>query len=157
MWGSKTMKRSSSTKILTTHVGSLPQPDGSWTNAATDERELRKTVGDVIAKQRETGLDVVNDGEYAKGGDWLSYTDDRLNGFEAGVYAGTPLIAQGADRREFDDFYAYANERQTLFYVREGERIRKRAHWVCRGPIAYRGQRALEREIEMVKRFVQPG
>jgi methionine synthase II (cobalamin-independent) len=89
------MKRSGS-KILTTHVGSLPQPDGSWTNAATDEGKLRKTVGDVMAKQRELGLDVINDGEYAKGGDWLSYTDDRLNGFEAGVFAGTPLIAQGA-------------------------------------------------------------
>jgi 5-methyltetrahydropteroyltriglutamate--homocysteine methyltransferase len=149
------MKRSTS-KILTTHVGSLPQPDGSWTNAATDELELRKTVGEVIAKQRDVGLDVVNDGEYAKGGDWLSYTDDRLNGFEAGVYAGTPLIAQGADRQEFADFYTYANERQTLFYVREGERIRKRTHWVCTSPISYRGQTALQREIEMVKRFVEP-
>jgi methionine synthase II (cobalamin-independent) len=111
------MKRSGS-KILTTHVGSLPQPDGSWTNAATDEGELRKTVGDVMAKQRELGLDVINDGEYAKGGDWLSYTDDRLNGFEASVFAGTPLIAQGADRQEFADFYSYANERRTLFMLK---------------------------------------
>lgn len=151
------MKRSTSAKILTTHVGSLPQPDGSWTNAATDEGELRKTVGDVIEKQRGVGLDIVNDGEYAKGGDWLSYSDDRMNGFEAGVLAGPPLITQGADRAEFADFYDYANERQTLFYVREGERIRKRTHWVCTGPISYRGQAELQREIDMVKSFVRPG
>ena len=150
------MRRSTASKILTTHVGSLPQPDGSWTNAASDEAELRQTVGDVIAKQRAVGIDVVNDGEYAKGGDWLSYTDDRLGGFEAGVLDGTPLIAQGTDREEFADFYAYANERQTLFYVREGERIRKRTHWVCRGPISYRGQAELQREIDMVKSFARP-
>ena len=83
------MKRSE-TKILTTHVGSLP---------------------------RLAPLDR-NEGEYTKGGDWLSYLDDRFGGFEERpTPGGTPIMAQGRDRAEFADFYAYAGEKGTLFYL----------------------------------------
>jgi 5-methyltetrahydropteroyltriglutamate--homocysteine methyltransferase len=149
------MKRSTA-RILTTHVGSLPHPDGSWTNAATDEAALRASVGEVIRRQREVGLDVINDGEYAKGGDWLSYSDDRFSGFEARELTGPPTIVQGADREAFADFYRYASERGTLFYTPGEQIVQKRAHWVCVGPIAYRGLPALQRELDMVKPFAAP-
>lgn len=146
------MKRSTS-KILTTHVGSLPHPDGSWTNAAPDEAELRARVGEVMRKQREVGLDVINDGEYAKGGDWLSYSDDRFGGFEARPPEGPPVVAQGADRAEFADFYRYASERGTLFYTPGKQIVQSRTHWVCTGPIVYRGEAMLQRELDMVAQF----
>ena len=103
------MKRSSSTKILTTHVGSLPRPDGTDRAGAEDDARCARRSGDVVAQQRDIGIDVINEGEYTKGGDWLSYVDDRFGGFEERPPAGgTPLILQGKDREEFADFYSYA-------------------------------------------------
>ena len=52
------MKRSSE-RILTTHVGSLPLLDGN-------------SVAAIVRQQRALGLDLINEGEYTKGGDWLS-------------------------------------------------------------------------------------
>ena len=73
------MKRSTS-KILTTHVGSLPEL-ASLDRAAPDyAQRLREQVAAVVGKQREIGLDVINEGEYAKGGDWLSYIEERFEG-----------------------------------------------------------------------------
>jgi 5-methyltetrahydropteroyltriglutamate--homocysteine methyltransferase len=149
------MKRSGS-RILTTHVGSLPQPEG-FSAVAADEARLKTAVGEVIERQHVVGLDVINDGEYAKGGDWLSYSDERLGGFEPGEPAGRPLIVQGKDREVFADFYNYANERGTLFFNPGEQIVRRRTHWVCTGPITYRGTAALQREIELVKAFAQPG
>jgi 5-methyltetrahydropteroyltriglutamate--homocysteine methyltransferase len=131
------MKRSSE-KILTTHVGSLPS--GS-------------SVEWVVAKQRELGLDLINEGEYTKGGDWLSYMEERFGGFEPRPPApGTlPLIAQGRDREAFADFYRYASEKGTLFYA-PGEQIKRvRPIWVCTGPVTYKGQASLGKEIDQLK------
>ncbi|TMH45716.1 MAG: cobalamin-independent methionine synthase II family protein [Betaproteobacteria bacterium] len=136
------MKRSSE-RILTTHVGSLPLLDGS-------------SVAAIVRQQRELGLDLINEGEYTKGGDWLSYVEPRFGGFEPRPPApgAVPLIAQGRDRETFADFYRYASEKGTLFYA-PGEQIKRvRPISVCTGPITYRGQAALEREIEELKRHV---
>src|SRR6185369_7884025 len=92
----RTMQRSTSKKILTTHVGSLPRPNGTDRPGGEDDTDLRKLVADVVARQREIGIDVINEGEYTKGGDWLSYVDDRFGGFEARPPAGgKPIILQG--------------------------------------------------------------
>src|SRR5512140_3265940 len=61
--------RRSAERILTTHVGSLPRTEGD-------------TVESVVRRQRSLGLDLINEGEYTKGGDWLSYVEDRFGGFE---------------------------------------------------------------------------
>jgi 5-methyltetrahydropteroyltriglutamate--homocysteine methyltransferase len=152
------MKRSSSTKILNTHVGSLPLPDGSDGAQGEGDHALRQMVKDVVARQRDIGIDVVNEGEYTKGGDWLSYVDSRFGGFEARPpVGGTPLIMQGKDREEFADFYRYAAQRGTLFYE-PGEQIKRaRPQWVATGPISYQGADALKREIEILKAAVGPG
>ena len=127
------MKRSSSGKILTTHVGSLPRPDGSDRNGGEDAATLQKLVAEVVTRQRDAGIDVINEGEYTKGGDWLSYVDNRFAGFEARPPAGgKPLILQGKDREEFADFYRYASERGTLFYEPGGQIKHARPHFVGR-------------------------
>ena len=132
------MKRSTK-KILATHVGSLPYEghDVEW----------------VVRKQRELGLDLINEGEYTKGGDWLSYMESRFGGFEPRPPApnAVPLIAQGKDRETFAEFYKYASEKGTLFYS-PGEQIKRvRPIWVCTGPITYTGAEALKKEIAELK------
>jgi hypothetical protein len=82
-------------KILTMHVGSLPAPEG-----LTGEAAVRK----LVERQRQTGLDIINEGEYTKVGDWLSFTDDRFGGFTAGQRKGPPIVTQGKDREELADF-----------------------------------------------------
>ena len=52
-----------------------------------------------MKQQRDIGLDIVNEGEYTKGGDWLSYVDYRFGGFsERPRKDGKPLILQGKDQ-----------------------------------------------------------
>jgi 5-methyltetrahydropteroyltriglutamate--homocysteine methyltransferase len=145
--------RNSAKQILTTHVGSLPQPPGLDTDA-----KRVAAVPDVIARQRDIGLDIINEGEYTKGGDWLSYVDGRFGFSErerpaAGKSAKKPLILQGKDREEFADFYAYATERGTLFFAPGNQMRAKRPHYVCTGPITYQAQAAVEREIETLTKL----
>jgi 5-methyltetrahydropteroyltriglutamate--homocysteine methyltransferase len=138
------MKRSTD-RILTTHVGSLPGRGESPT-----EQDVPASVREIVAKQRAIGLDIVNEGEFTKGGDWLNYIDGRLGGFARRESMGTPLIAQGKDREEFAAFYKYATERGSLFYTSpEKDRpMLKRNYWVCTGPISYVGQAAIQAEID---------
>ncbi len=141
------MKRSTD-RILTTHVGSLPGRGDTST-----EQDVAGSVGKVVAAQKEIGLDIVNEGEFTKGGDWLNYIDGRLGGFARRESTGTPLIAQGKDRQEFAAFYQYATERGSLFYTSQekGKPMLKRNAWVCTGPIGYVGQAAMRSEIETFK------
>lgn len=151
------MKRSTRHKILTTHVGSLPRPDGTDRPDATDDASLREAVVAVVARQREIGIDVINEGEYTKGGDWLAYLDNRFSGFEARPPAGgVPLILQGKDREEFADFYDYASRRGMLFYEPAGQIKQARPHWVATSPISYRGLDELRRKIELFRSVVGP-
>jgi 5-methyltetrahydropteroyltriglutamate--homocysteine methyltransferase len=109
------MKRSER-RILTSHVGSLPSLVALNRGDAHYEAQLRAAVKDVVARQRAIGLDVVNEGEYTKGGNWLSYLDDRFGGFTVRPNEdGGVLLAQGRDREEFAAFYRYAGDKGTLF------------------------------------------
>jgi 5-methyltetrahydropteroyltriglutamate--homocysteine methyltransferase len=108
-----------------------------------------------LRRQRAIGIDIINEGEYTKGGDWLSYVDDRFDGFEVRPPAGgTPIILQGKDREVFADFYRYATERGTLFYA--GQIKRSRPHWIATGPVSYRGEASVKREIEIFRNVVGP-
>ena len=136
-------------KILTTHVGSLPQVAALGNESS--ETQLREAVAAVIAKQNSIGIDVINEGEYTKGGDWLSYLDERFGGFESRPPDGAkPLIAQGKDREAFAEFYQYASEKGTLFYL-PGTQIKQvRPIRVCTGPITYAAQKELAKEIDLL-------
>ena len=143
------MKRSD-TKILTTHVGSLPFPAPYKGLAVGDASHLAADVAAVVARQRAAGIDIINEGEYAKGGDWLRYMQNRFGGFtEIAEPAGKPLIEQGKDREEFADFYRYAGERGTLFYTPGAQIAKKRPVQACTGPVSYTGQAELKREIDL--------
>jgi len=147
-------------KILTTHVGSLPTRGALDDKAPDHEAKLREQVDTIVRMQREVGIDIVNEGELTKGGDWLSFAETRFGGFEARPQPADfkPLITQGRDREEFADFYRYATEKGTLFYAPGGQiRHGNRPILVCTGPITYTGQAALTREIDLLKAAVGPG
>ncbi len=109
------MKRSTE-RILTTHTGSLPRPDDlTRTMFAKEEGvpvdsgalagRIRSAVAEVVRKQVEVGVDVVNDGEYSKPS-YATYVKDRLRGFGG---ASQPLQYRdlvdfpGMARRVFGD------------------------------------------------------
>src|SRR5262245_62548039 len=85
------MQRSTD-RILTTHAGSLPRPadlleliQAKATGRSYDQEafaaRVRRAVGDIVAKQAELGVDVVDDGEMGKPG-FIPYVNERLSGFE---------------------------------------------------------------------------
>jgi len=84
------MKRSTE-RFLTTHTGSLPRPDdlvrtmyakeeGVPVEPAALADRIEAAVRDVVRRQVEAGLDVVNDGEMSKPS-YATYIKDRLEGF----------------------------------------------------------------------------
>jgi 5-methyltetrahydropteroyltriglutamate--homocysteine methyltransferase len=87
--------KSSSERILTTHVGSLPRPDDLWAmmqaraggggvDDATFARRVQAAVKDCVRHQVETGLDVITDGEMGKPS-FITYASQRLAGLEPGT------------------------------------------------------------------------
>ena len=82
------MKRSTN-RILTTHVGSLPRPadllemmdKGGGGDPQAYEQRLRSAVAEIVNKQVELGIDVIDDGEYSKPS-FVTYINQRLGGFE---------------------------------------------------------------------------
>jgi 5-methyltetrahydropteroyltriglutamate--homocysteine methyltransferase len=114
--------RRSTDRILTTHVGALERPpelaktlaeQGQWAPAALGQ--LTAEVANVVKRQLETGLDVIDDGEFGKTM-WSQYVRDRLNGLDNRPRAlVTDQVAQGRDRERFPGFYAWADASKTLF------------------------------------------
>jgi len=146
--------RRSADKILTTHVGALPGPLQGTLDVLPDA-ELRVAVRDVVRRQRDAGIDFVNEGELTKGGNFVTFVNSRLSGFEA-VEGNTlaRVLTESQDWTEFADFYAKAMEHGTLFEHTGSlpPQVRTRAvDLVCRGPVTYTGQQALEREIDALR------
>jgi 5-methyltetrahydropteroyltriglutamate--homocysteine methyltransferase len=78
-------------RFLTTHTGSLPRPQDLITTMFAKEEgvpvdpdalaeRVRSAVAEVVGKQLEAGVDVVNDGEMSKPS-YATYVKDRLDGF----------------------------------------------------------------------------
>ena len=84
------MKRSTE-RFLTTHTGSLPRPDdlirmmyakeeGVPVDLSALASRVRTAVAEVVQKQADAGVDLINDGELSKPS-YATYIKDRLNGF----------------------------------------------------------------------------
>lgn len=147
------MKRSTE-RILTTHVGALPGPSQGTQTVLPDD-QLRAAVADVVQRQRRAGIDFVNEGELTKGGNFVTFINSRLSGFEAVDAAVTGgVLTTSQDWMEFADFYGKALKGGTLFEqtasVPDQAPVRNTVQ-VCRGPIHYAGASALRREIEMLR------
>jgi 5-methyltetrahydropteroyltriglutamate--homocysteine methyltransferase len=146
--------RRSTDRILTTHVGSLPAPQDLWSLNGVDLGRLKQATKDVVSKQKECGVDIVNEGEVTKGGNWVVFVNERLTGFEGKPPgASISLLKESADWHDFDEFYKAAMEGGTLFeQTRSAPQVTNRPlDWNCTGPITYCGQAALQREIDCLK------
>ena len=150
--------KNSSSRILTTHVGSLARPQeiidvmrakesGQPYDAGQFASLIRYSVQRVVRRQCETGIDVPSDGEYAKSS-FSNYVHDRLTGFEPDLDAPEEQSVRNAyrDRQQFLDFYQQ--------YDRDigGASV---GTVVCTSPITYRGQDLVQQDIDNLKGALQ--
>jgi 5-methyltetrahydropteroyltriglutamate--homocysteine methyltransferase len=129
--------RRSDRRILTTHVGSLIRPAEllqSDTTAKTDA--VRRATRDIVRRQLEAGIDIVNDGEFAKSS-WANYVLDRLTGFEARPDTRFEAVWLGRDRVRFREFMQAEFPRG----------LAGAPGHACVGPIRYQGRDAIRRNI----------
>jgi 5-methyltetrahydropteroyltriglutamate--homocysteine methyltransferase len=156
--------KTSTERILTTHVGSLPRPESikallraRLEGNPLDEVRLAACVTEAVAavvrQQAEVGLDVISDGEMGKTS-FLAYAEERLTGFVPmathtldvpSSNVGTSWARRLNTRREWRAFPEYYGE----YLPRAMPPAAPPS--VCRGPIAYQGQALLQRDLASFK------
>jgi 5-methyltetrahydropteroyltriglutamate--homocysteine methyltransferase len=145
----------SDNRIPTTHVGSLIRPpellryitaieQGVAVDRAAFEAQLRRSVAEVVGRQAEAGIDIVSDGEFGKFRTWSAYVLERLGNIEEEDIDEPRGI--GRDQSLFPEFYAEYFPTQ---------RLPRRGIPVATGPIYYRGQDAIARDIAVFKSALQ--
>src|SRR5437868_1704085 len=162
MSNDKEARMKSTGRIPTTHVGSLVRPpelvsflkaqqNGEPYDSGAYEECLRRSVAEVVKEQADVGIDIVSDGEFGKSISWSRYVLERLSGFEerADNTAGFRPAIAGKDRREFAEFYD--EYEATQGFAGMGKDSAQLGTWVITNPIAYIGQRALQRDIDNLK------
>ncbi len=138
--------RRSTERILTTHTGSLPRPkdllgllqereEGRLRDESKLSERTRAAVLDVVARQGELGLAVVNDGEQGRA-DYTVYVKDRLTGF-----SGESTPWPNPDAEEFPEWTEMARQFAPPFQKRPA----------CTGPVAWKDWAAVERDLENLK------
>ncbi|MBZ5579697.1 MAG: cobalamin-independent methionine synthase II family protein [Acidobacteriia bacterium] len=139
--------KTSTERILTTHVGSLPRPQevadllfaqdrGERYDPAHFDAVMRKGVSEAVRLQREAGVDIVSDGETGKIS-YATYIRHRLTGFEGDSARPTP--------QDIDELPDYRDK-----LVKEGASA-KYLRPVCKGPIAVKNREPLRQDIARMK------
>ena len=163
-------------KIRTTHVGSLPRtPELLEANIKRANGELgdeqfseilRASVDEVVKRQVDMGIDIVNEGEYGHitsgaidYGAWWNYSFSRLGGLtmtdedrwaSQAVERSTPgniKLTSFADRRDRQMFNeAYEDPESGIFTGRA-----KVGNPKFTGPITYIGQEEVETDAKLMR------
>ena len=142
-------------RFLTTHIGSLPRPEDlmelMWAKedglplvpSAVQER-VRRAVQEVVDRQTQAGLDIVNDGEMSKPS-YATYIKDRLNGF-----GGT------GNSFAFQDLEDFPGVKSKVF-ADPGRKHRKTP--ACNGPITVKDMEAVRTDAANLKQALadKPG
>ena len=156
-------------RILVTHAGSLIRPaellsflsaidQGKAYDSAAYRAVLSKAVSDVVARQVEVGVDIVDDGEMGKS-TWITYLYERTTGLESRPIEGSvaSILPASRDRQHFPGAYAEldaldeaASRASTSLGADESDRTGGWSDWVCTGPMTY-NQAALDRDIANFK------
>jgi len=134
-------------KILTTHVGSLPrtqevvdfifarEKEQPYDHAAFDAC-MTSAVSETVRRQVEAGVDIVSDGETSKIS-YATYVKDRYTGFDGDSPRNAP-----ADLKQFPTFLQrLADDGGTPTYARP----------MCVGEVKSKGQGELEKDIANLK------
>jgi len=139
--------KTSTERILTTHVGSLPRPQdvvdllfaqdrGEPVDQDLFDSTMKRAVADAIQKQQESGVDIVSDGETSKIS-YATYIRHRLTGFEGDSSRPTP--------QDLDDFPEYRDRLVAAGHSATYKRP------VCKGPIKVKDLSALQKDIDNMK------
>jgi 5-methyltetrahydropteroyltriglutamate--homocysteine methyltransferase len=134
----------STDRFLTTHTGSLPRPEsliramyakeeGVPVDAAALSERVASAVEEVVRKQTDAGVDIINDGEMSKPS-YATYIKDRLSGFGG---AGNTFVYQ--------DLVAFPSLAKRVF----GDPGRSRRKTpACNAAIQVRDPRAAPTDVE---------
>jgi 5-methyltetrahydropteroyltriglutamate--homocysteine methyltransferase len=136
--------KGSTERFLTTHTGSLPRPDdlirimfakeeGLPIERSALETRIRSAVAEVVRKQAEAGLDVVDDGEVSKPS-YATYPKDRLAGFDGASHA-----------LQYQDLVDFPGMAKRVFG--DPGRARRKTP-ACTGPVSLRDSRAGQVDTE---------
>ncbi len=157
--------KSSANRILTTHTGSLPRPAdlvallndkelGKADDRPAFASRVRRAISEIVHRQADTGLDIVDDGEHSKV-NWMAYARARLSGLEE---IDSPPRFRGPTRDSLAFPKAY-EDMTVMLAARSGalvakRKVRPRAQ-ICTGPIAYVGHAELQADIDNLKAALQ--
>lgn len=162
-------------RIRTTHVGSLPRTEellaantrrAEGTISAEDfSAVLARSVEEVVARQRETGIDIVNEGEYGHitsgavdYGAWWNYSFSRLGGLtmtDEDRWAnpeivrsepGRPRLTSFPDRRDRAAFRAAYEDPDSGILTGRASVGNPR----ITGPLTYIGAAAVDADIRLL-------
>ncbi len=134
-------------KVLTTHVGSLPRTqevvdfifareNGTAYDADAFDAAMTAAVSETVRKQVDAGIDIVSDGETSKIS-YATYVKDRYTGFDGDSPRNAP-----ADLKQFPSFLKrLADDGGTPQYARP----------MCVGEVKSKGQGELEKDIANLK------
>ncbi len=134
-------------RFLTTHTGSLPRPDdlvqmmygkeeSKEVDIAALHKRTRTAVREVVDKQRQAGLDIINDGEMSKPS-YATYVKDRLSGF--GGLSNTFV---------YQDLVGFPNMAKRVFG--DPGRSRRKTS-ACNGPVAVSDPDGVRRDIDNLR------
>jgi 5-methyltetrahydropteroyltriglutamate--homocysteine methyltransferase len=143
--------------IRTTHAGSLPRPTdvldqmkarlaGLPYDAAAYDQRMREAVAETVTRQVSLGIDFVSDGEVPKPG-FFTYVRERLDGFEHRPQVKLKLWTKEVNA--FPEYYEQYFKQAML-----GGSVAPVIPLVCVGPIRYRGEAAIRRDIDNLKAAV---
>ena len=142
-------------RILTTHVGSLPRNEalsellvqreaGESYDKELFDAEMEKAVRHVVAKQKEAGIDIGNDGEQQRVG-FQTYVPQRMSGF-----GGESKRRRGREFEEFPELVQYLTRRFPNV-------SRQQNAPEAQGELHYHDTAAIEREIALFQRIAAEG
>ena len=171
--------RSSRDRILTTHAGSLSRPAdliaisraraaGESKDDAAYARCLADAVGEVVRRQRELGIDIVDDGEFGKPmasnydyGAWWNYAFARMAGFSAAESlpeaahkkssVAELALTSFANRRDWQKFGEFYQDPESSGSLAGSAARRRTRRPVCTSAITYTGHAALAADIANLK------
>ena len=130
-------------RILVSHAGVLPRPDGLkeilQSNEPDAQEALTKAVADVVRRQADMGIDIFNDGEYSKVRGFSEYVRERIGGIGESAAPRKRLSILARDAVEFPGFIG-------MKFKNWGSSVA-----LCKGPLTYVGQEITQSDIRNLK------
>jgi 5-methyltetrahydropteroyltriglutamate--homocysteine methyltransferase len=126
------------------------------------ESDIERGIGEVVRKQLEVGIDIPNDGEYAREG-FTTYIHQRLGGLERREpEPGEDLVGGERVRPLFPEF-SWMSERRTRFiWMYPGIDMSmlvnppaNRERFRVRAPIEYIGGASVQKDIDRLRSALQ--